>query len=372
MLPTLRLLIAAMLATVVVLICGFGIFAAFRVSRDPIAHLPAAAVPLQMIAEAGDLPVALPAAQGGAEELPQSDVSVSALQESAPAPLMAEQHPEADRATRETADARPTSATADAEPRADRQAENELVASTQPEQPTAMDSSASSLGPSALPPESGAKPGDIAPDAASDIALPRPSEAAERSITAHDQAIDAPAATAAADEARGNQPTFAQTPPGKAFAALSPDTDPAPIAAPGVRPENAPSKNGAETPAKPRPVPARRSLGHAVPALSRDEPARRVERPARSASAAPAPKPKRARVAVARPARTIRFTASYESQYTQSAEQSYGYGQGDTQGTSDQQRAAVRYVVRPRAALLAARKVNAAVGGPFVRPGAGQ
>lgn len=61
MLPTLRLLIAAMLATVVVLICGFGIFAAFRVSRDPIAHLPAAAVPLQMVAEAGAASVALSA-----------------------------------------------------------------------------------------------------------------------------------------------------------------------------------------------------------------------------------------------------------------------------------------------------------------------
>ena len=56
MLPTLRLLIAAMLATIVVLICGFGIFAAFRVSRDPIAHLPAAAPPLQMVAEASACP----------------------------------------------------------------------------------------------------------------------------------------------------------------------------------------------------------------------------------------------------------------------------------------------------------------------------
>ena len=51
MLPNVRLLIAAMLASVLVLICGFGVFAAFRVNRDPIAHLPVAAPPLQLVAK---------------------------------------------------------------------------------------------------------------------------------------------------------------------------------------------------------------------------------------------------------------------------------------------------------------------------------
>jgi len=55
MLPNVRLLIAAMLASVLVLICGFGVFAAFRVSRDPIAHLPVAAPPSQLLAETSRL-----------------------------------------------------------------------------------------------------------------------------------------------------------------------------------------------------------------------------------------------------------------------------------------------------------------------------
>jgi len=49
MLPNVRLLIAAMLASVMVLICGFAIFAAFRVSREPIAHLPVAVAPLRWL-----------------------------------------------------------------------------------------------------------------------------------------------------------------------------------------------------------------------------------------------------------------------------------------------------------------------------------
>ena len=51
MLPNVRLMIAAMLASVVALICGFGMFAVFRVSHDPFARLPAATAPLQLVAE---------------------------------------------------------------------------------------------------------------------------------------------------------------------------------------------------------------------------------------------------------------------------------------------------------------------------------
>jgi hypothetical protein len=50
MLPNVRLMIAATFASVVVLICGFGVFAAFRVSHDPLVRLPAAAAPLQLAA----------------------------------------------------------------------------------------------------------------------------------------------------------------------------------------------------------------------------------------------------------------------------------------------------------------------------------
>lgn len=50
MFPNFRLIIAAMVASVVALSCGFGIFAAFRVNRDPLVRLPAAAYPLQLVA----------------------------------------------------------------------------------------------------------------------------------------------------------------------------------------------------------------------------------------------------------------------------------------------------------------------------------
>jgi hypothetical protein len=50
MLPNVRLMIAATLASVVALVCGFGMFAVFRVSHDPFARLPAATAPLQLVA----------------------------------------------------------------------------------------------------------------------------------------------------------------------------------------------------------------------------------------------------------------------------------------------------------------------------------
>jgi len=48
MFPDIRLMIAAVLATVVVLICGFGMFAAFRVSHEPLVRLPAASIPIEL------------------------------------------------------------------------------------------------------------------------------------------------------------------------------------------------------------------------------------------------------------------------------------------------------------------------------------
>jgi hypothetical protein len=50
MLPNVRLVIAAMFATVVALICGFGMFAAFRVSHEPLVRLPTATASLQLAA----------------------------------------------------------------------------------------------------------------------------------------------------------------------------------------------------------------------------------------------------------------------------------------------------------------------------------
>jgi hypothetical protein len=51
MLPNVRLMIAATLASVVALICGFGMFAVFRVSHEPFVRVPAATAPLRLVAD---------------------------------------------------------------------------------------------------------------------------------------------------------------------------------------------------------------------------------------------------------------------------------------------------------------------------------
>ena len=51
MFPNVRLMIAAMLASVVALVCGFGMFAVFRVSHDPFARSPAATASLRLVAD---------------------------------------------------------------------------------------------------------------------------------------------------------------------------------------------------------------------------------------------------------------------------------------------------------------------------------
>lgn len=50
MFPNVRLLTAAVIASVVALSCGFGLFAALRVNREPLARLPSVAAPLQLAA----------------------------------------------------------------------------------------------------------------------------------------------------------------------------------------------------------------------------------------------------------------------------------------------------------------------------------
>ncbi len=51
MFPNVRLMIAATVASVVALICGFGLFAAFRVSHEPLVRLPATVAPIQLVAD---------------------------------------------------------------------------------------------------------------------------------------------------------------------------------------------------------------------------------------------------------------------------------------------------------------------------------
>jgi hypothetical protein len=51
MFPDVRLMIAATLASIVALMCGFGMFAAFRVSHEPLGRLPPAGTPMQLVAD---------------------------------------------------------------------------------------------------------------------------------------------------------------------------------------------------------------------------------------------------------------------------------------------------------------------------------
>jgi hypothetical protein len=51
MFPNVRLMIAAVVASVVVLSCGFGLFATFRVSHEPLSRLASGAPPMQLAAD---------------------------------------------------------------------------------------------------------------------------------------------------------------------------------------------------------------------------------------------------------------------------------------------------------------------------------
>jgi hypothetical protein len=55
MFPNVRLMLAAIAASMIVLSCGFGLFAAFRVSHEPLARIPVTSSPLQFAANSPGL-----------------------------------------------------------------------------------------------------------------------------------------------------------------------------------------------------------------------------------------------------------------------------------------------------------------------------
>jgi hypothetical protein len=61
MFPNFRLMIAAVAASVVALSCGFGVFAALRVNHEPLARLPPATAPLQLVPDKVAAPALLSA-----------------------------------------------------------------------------------------------------------------------------------------------------------------------------------------------------------------------------------------------------------------------------------------------------------------------
>jgi hypothetical protein len=371
MLPNVRLLIAAMLASVLVLICGFGVFAAFRVSRDPIAHLPVAAPPLQLVAENRAGPSAVLVAGETVDQHAHFDIPVSTPEPIAAPTGTAEQHDQAELVSEseQTAGPAPTAAM-DAEARAAPEPEKGAAAMAPPEQPPAPSAPVNDL---PAPMQAGGRSADIAADAASASSPLRPVEPAEEtSIGARETATDATAANeaAAAEAAPAGQTTIAEAIPLKAIAEASPDAEPAAVANRAVEatPDGAAARNESDPLLEP-PLPRARPIVSDAKHVSY-EPHVRHAQPARAADERPRSaaiyRPRRARVVVVRSVRAVRFTAPYyaQAQYAQTTDQSYGYGQSNFQGGQEQ--IVVRRVVRLHPARLAARKVNSAIGGPFV------
>jgi hypothetical protein len=87
MFPNMRLFLGALLASIVVLCCGFGVFAAFRVNHDPLSRLPADTVTLQLVAsEAAGPPPAWHAPVGSRFEARESvsDARIGSVMTDAP------------------------------------------------------------------------------------------------------------------------------------------------------------------------------------------------------------------------------------------------------------------------------------------------
>jgi hypothetical protein len=343
MFPNVRLLIAAMLASVLVLICGFGVFAAFRVSHEPIAHLPVAVAPLQLVAENRAASSTVLVAREALDQHSQFDIPVVAPEETTPPAGAPEQHSPAELVAESEQTAAPQPVVAmDVEPSAAPEPEKEAGAMTAPaEQPRTPSDPASDL---AALLRSSDRSADIAADPAS---APSPLRLVAPAADASTAAGDAAANAAAADE----------TAPG-------PETEPAAIANLAVEatPDDAVERTEGDTPVEP-PLPRARPNVSNANHVGDTHPARAANERRRSVAAYRA---RRARVVVARSVRAVRFTTPYyaQAQYAQSIDQSYGYGQSNFQGAQEQ--IVVRQVVRLRPARLAARKPNAAIGGPFV------
>jgi hypothetical protein len=373
MLPNVRLLIAAMLASILVLMCGFGVFAAFRVSHEPIAHLPAAMAPLQLVAENGAAPSAMLVARKTVDQHSQFDATVSAPDETtAPTAGTAEQHDAAEFAAESEPTAAPQPVVAsDLEPSDAAEPQKEAAAIKPPEQLPRPPAPANDLRASAQ--GGGDRSADVAADAASSSSPLRPVEpAATGSAGARETTTNAtPASEAATRETVPvGQTTMAEALPTQTAAVPNAEEHAVASLAVEAMRDDAADRSESDTlrePPLPRARPTARDAKH-------DSYAQHVRhaQPAHAANERPqsaAVRPRRTRVVV-RSVRAVRFTAPYyaQAQYAQSIDQSYGYGQSNFQGAAfGQEQIVVRRVVRPTPARLAARKANSAMGGPFVR-----
>ena len=326
MFPNVRLMIAATLASVVALICGFGMFAVFRVSHDPFVRLPAATAPLQLVADNA----ARPSTGFASGEAFDRRFEVKAL------PYAAEDT---------------NAAAAAAEPRTGA----EIATAAQPSEAAREETPATVGEPTEQPSASTAPPTSEAPAVTSDntaasdqanIASESPPVAATQTTTADaGMAAPAPDLTTTASDQDIKSPVVSM-----------PSVEPAPGAAADI---------AANEPLEEPPLPRER------PNLT-TEPTRAANPADERAHKTAAKKPKRIRVAVRiRRVPRVAVTPYAQTQYSPTTEQNFGATQTNFQtAPPSQTQLVLRRAIWVRHSRIASRKPtqpNAATGGPFVR-----
>jgi hypothetical protein len=342
MFPIVRLMIAATLASIVALICGFGLLAVFRVSHDPFVRLPAATARLQLVADNGvKSPIGFvsgaPFERGLQVKIPP------AAAEGANAPAAVEPHGE------ETAPALATpsaSGAVDATSFADDESTEQLAAPTMP---------TTNEPPAAAPPDLPAS--DLAND----------TSAAQPDVTPPAATTEAAAAAPSPDPATAEPDRDIKSP-----VLAVPSAELAPAVAVEI---------AVIEPIEEPPLPRERPSLATNPAGASNPADARIHKAA-------AKKPKRSHVAL-RVRRMQRVAAapygppqSSQAPYASTAEQSFGDTQANFRtALSSQPQFAVRRLIAVRYSKIAARKPkeskeskavkeskqpNAATGGPFV------
>jgi hypothetical protein len=341
MLPNIRLMIAAILGSVLALSCGFGIFAVFRVSHEPFAHLPAPMAPPQLVAENV---APLPARDGRAGEMVGWQIGslLRPVDDAVPPMGAPEIHATAyaeelelravpDPIAAAVMGSRPLS---DAQEKPSDET-SAAIDATAP-QPATLSVTVAELPPI---PQSEGRTGDPIGTSWHDRLESEPTEplaadANEASLGKKPADEPANAATGAIAEALPSTTALADVAPPTVTSGV-------PTAAGATKPAGATDRLALEPPPD-FPLPRERPNG--TPAAA-ESPAIAAER--RPASAAAPPRHPRI---IARAVRAVRFTSAYYTrvQYVQSTDPGYGYGQA---GDAAQEQIAIRRVVRSRLAV---------------------
>jgi hypothetical protein len=175
MFPNVRLLIAAVVASVVALSCGFAMFAAFRVNHEPLSRLASGAAPLQLAAGNLPPPAASPGPAGSfGNRFPASDGDTTGASAPAPPP-----QPERDDSVEPPSAVASTTATAPAtnaaEPALPAPVAQAPAAEPEPPAPVAQTPAAE---PDAKPDEVAVAPSEPSPAAAPSEPAPAATETA--------------------------------------------------------------------------------------------------------------------------------------------------------------------------------------------------